>query len=258
MGAVWEVEHEGLGQRFALKLLRSVADLSEPMVARFRREARVAAALDHPNVVRVVDYHLDPDIGPYLVMELLLGESLAEVMTRVGPMALSDVLEWIGPVAHALDAIHERGLVHRDVKPENIVRDVHARGAMVKLVDFGLAVHTDGRDRITRQGALVGTPHYMAPEAAEGGAPSPANDIYSLAVVAYELLTGALPHEGDSPLAVVRAKLATPPPSLSERSGRMFTAPLELAMSEALDLDPERRPKSASELARRIACCIRR
>jgi serine/threonine-protein kinase len=257
MGTVWEVEHRELGRRFALKLLHDATALSAVVVARFRREARTAAAIDHPNVVRVVDYHVDAAVGPFLVMELLLGESLAEVMSSALPMALRDSLEWLGPVAHALDALHEHGLVHRDVKPENIVRtDGHA-GPLVKLVDFGLAAHADGRDRITRQGMMVGTPHYMAPEVAEGEPASAASDVYSLAVVAFELLTGRLPHDGDSALAVVRAKLTTPPPSLTERSGRIFAVPLELAFQRAFDLDPTKRQHSATELARSLASCIR-
>ena len=257
MGTVWEVEHRELGRRFALKLLHDASAISPLIVARFRREARTAAAIDHPNVVRVVDYHVDPVAGPFLVMELLLGESLAQVMSRGLPMALRDSLEWLGPVAHALDALHENGLVHRDVKPENIMRTAGGAG-QVKLVDFGLAAHADGRDRVTRQGMMVGTPHYMAPEVAEGDVASPASDVYSLAVVAFELLTGRLPYDGDSVLAVVRAKLTTPPPSLAERSGRIFAVPLELAFQQAFDRDPKKRQASATALVRSLASCIRR
>jgi serine/threonine-protein kinase len=257
MGTVWEVEHRELGRRFALKLLHDASALSPLIVARFRREARTAAAIEHPNVVRVLDYHVDPVAGPFLVMELLLGESLAQVMSRGLPMALRDSLEWLGPVAHALDALHENGLVHRDVKPENIMRTAGHAGR-VKLVDFGLAAHADGRDRVTRQGMMVGTPHYMAPEVAEGEVASPASDVYSLAVVAFELLTGRLPYDGDSVLAVVRAKLTTPHPSLTERSGRIFAVPLELAFQQAFDLDPTKRQASATALVRSLASCIRR
>lgn len=257
MGTVWEVEHQELGRRFALKLLHDASALSPLIVARFRREARTAAAIDHPNVVRVLDYHVDRIVGPFLVMELLLGESLAQVMSRGLPLALRDSLEWLGPVAHALDALHESGLVHRDVKPENIMR-TSGRAGQVKLVDFGLAAHTDGRDRVTRQGMMVGTPHYMAPEVAEGDVASPASDVYSLAVMAFELLTGALPYDGDSVLAVVRAKLTTPHPSLSERSGRIFAVPLELAFQQAFALDPTKRQASATALVRSLASCIRR
>jgi serine/threonine protein kinase len=127
----------------------------------------------------------------------------------------------------------------------------------VKLVDFGLAAHADGSDRITRQGTLVGTPHYMAPEAAEGDTVSPSGDVYSLAVIAFELLTGGLPHEGQSALEIMSAKLTTPPRTLAERSGKMFTLSLERAFDVALHCDPAQRPKTASELVGRLAASIR-
>lgn len=258
MGSVWEVEHRELGRRLALKLLRDPAVTTEAGLARFHREARSAGAIDHPNVVRVVDYDLDPNLGPFLVMELLLGESLAEVMRDGERIPLPAALEWLVPVASALDALHERGLVHRDVKPENVVRVLGRAVPTVKLVDFGLAAHVDGRDRITRQGMLVGTPHYMAPEVAEGEVASARSDVYSLAVLAYELLTGKPPHDGESPMELFSAKLTIAAPSLSERTGRLFAVPLELAFQEALDRDPERRPARASDFVRRLARGIRR
>ncbi len=200
MGSVWEVEHRELGRRFALKLLRDPAVTTEAGLARFHREARSAGAIDHPEVMRD-------------------GERIP----------LPAALEWLVPVASALDALHERGLVHRDVKPENVVRVLGRAVPTVKLVDFGLAAHVDGRDRITRQGMLVGTPHYMAPEVAEGEVASARSDVYSLAVLAYELLTGKPPHDGESPMELFSAKLTIAAPSLSERTGRLFAVPLELA-----------------------------
>lgn len=259
MGTVWEVEHRMLGRRFALKLLRHPNTVAQPDIARLRREARTAAAIDHPNVVRVLDYQVDEVVGPFIVMELLRGDSLWKAMSAGKAFALTDALQWVEPVARALDAIHARGLVHRDVKPENVVRA--GRGdapCIVKLVDFGLATYADGRDRLTREGVVLGTPRYFAPEVAEGEPASRASDVYSLAVMAFELLTGTLPHEGGSALEVVRAKLETPAPSLSERSGRLFAVPIELAFREALELDPARRQSSATAFAERLALCARR
>ncbi len=257
MGTVWEVEHATLGRRFALKLLREPRALTAATVARFRREALVQAAIEHPNIVSVVDYDVDPGAGPYLVMELLRGETLAQVM-EWGPLGLIETVAWLEPVASALDAIHANGLVHRDVKPENILRAALPAGATVKLVDFGLVAHADGRDRITRKGMLIGTPHYMAPEVMQGALATPASDVYSLAVVAYELLTGALPHDGDTPLALMSAKLQDPPLSLGERTGKLFALHLELTFAEALAADPEARPPAASELVARLAAVTRR
>ncbi len=257
MGTVWEVEHVTLGRRFALKLLREPRALDGPTVARFRREALALAAMEHPHIVSVVDYDSDAGAGPYLVMELLRGETLAQAMNG-GPLGLLETVAWLEPVASALDAVHANGLIHRDVKPDNILRAEGPGGTSVKLVDFGLVAHADGRDRITRKGMLVGTPHYMSPEALEGATVTPASDVYSLAVVAYELLTGALPHDGDTPLALMSAKLQEPPLSLGERTGKLFAVQLERTLAEALDADPQARSASAGELIARLAALTRR
>jgi serine/threonine protein kinase len=254
-GFVWEARHVDLDRPVALKFLHHECTSSPAALARFRREGRTAASIDHPNVVRVLDYGSDSAFGPFLAMELLYGLNLAQLMRVHGPMGLAEVIEWLAPIAAALDALHANGLLHRDVKPENIVRTTDG---VVKLVDFGLVAHSDGRDRITRRGLVVGTPHYLAPEVAEGESASFQSDVYSLAVVAYELLTGAYPHDGETPISLVKSKVSAPPASLHARTGRIFLLSLELVFSDALHLEPSRRPRSAGELVYQMKDCIRR
>lgn len=247
---VWEVEDPSTSRRYALKVLHDPRSVPDVVLARFEREARAATFIQHPNVVRVVDHDVDATVGPFIVMELLLGEALSRLMEPGLAFSLQQTIAWLDPIASALDAMHAAGLVHRDVKPENIVQ---VDDATVKLVDLGLAIHADGRDRLTRKGALVGTPHYMAPEAAEGGTLTAAADVYSLAVVAYELLAGEPPHDGSSAMEILSSKVVSPAPSLFERTGRMFTVAIELAFADALDRDPCARPATASAFIRRLS-----
>lgn len=253
---VWEAEDLHTGRRVALKLAHHGAHLSREALARFEREARALTAMRHPHVVEVLDHGIEPALGPYLAMELLRGPSLEDIAAEERVLDLRALIDWLAPVADALDAVHERGLVHRDVKPANIVRA--DRDGPVKLVDFGLVVRIDGRDRVTRRGGVVGTPHYLAPEQAQGAVPNAASDIYSLAVVAYELLAGALPHDGETALDVLKAKVASPAPPLAHRTGRMFNVRLERAFETALHLDPRERPVLASAFIASLRACVRR
>jgi serine/threonine protein kinase len=257
-GTVYEATHEELGRRVAIKLLNREGQAVPANASRFAREARVAAEIDHPNVVRVLDFGVDDRLGPYVVMELLVGDRLDDEIVHRGALPLRDTIEWVDPVARALDAIHTMGLIHRDVKPENIMRSRFGEGHVVKLVDFGLAIHADGRDRLTRRGTISGTPHYMAPEVVEGERETVASDVYSLAVVAYELLTGELPHGGASAVDVMKKKISEPPPSLAERTGRMFSLKLEQLFEEGLHTDRAQRPSSAGAFVDRLRACQRR
>ncbi|MBO6937363.1 MAG: serine/threonine protein kinase [Deltaproteobacteria bacterium] len=242
------MRHRLLGTHLALKLLNEGFRSDEAMRARFKREAHAAASVRHPSIVELVDYHIDDDFGPFLVMELLEGESLRDRIDRGGPLGLSETLSWIAPVARALDALHAGGLLHRDVKPANIVRaPAPGGGHVVKLVDFGLAIRRDGRDRVTSKGTFLGTPHYMAPEVATGKPESVASDIYSLAVTAYETLTGRVPYDSDSLVGLMSAK-AEAPQSLETPTGILFSLPIQLAFTVALSADPQARPATACEL----------
>lgn len=257
LGTVWEAMDEPLGRRVALKITRPETQLLPSQLVRIEREARVAAAIDHPNVVRVLDYGVDLELGPYIAMELLHGLTLEDRIVERGTLRLRELLEWLEPTARALDAIHASGLAHRDVKPTNIMRHASGDDAVVKLLDFGIASYLDGRERLTRKGLVIGTPEYMAPEVAEGELASLASDVYSLAVIAFECLTGRLPHGGATMMGHLKAKTTMRAPTLSETTGRMFTLRVEEALAAALERDPSRRTAKATEFTDALARCVR-
>ena len=199
-GQVWRAADTVLDRAVAVKLLRPEYAGHDETLARFRAEARHAAQLAHPGIVQVYDYGLaGPEGAPFLVMELVDGASLADVAAR-GSLAASRVLDTIAQVAAALAAAHAAGLVHRDIKPANLLL---APDGTVKITDFGIA-HAAGSAPLTQTGTLPGTPGYLAPERAMGGPASPASDLYSLGVVAWECLAGAPPFTG-TPLEIASA-----------------------------------------------------
>ncbi|MEQ8457244.1 MAG: serine/threonine-protein kinase [Sandaracinaceae bacterium] len=257
LGTVWEAEDAALRRRVAIKLARADTPLNAEHLARIEREAQLVAQMDHANIVRVYDYGVDAGYGPFIAMELLRGHSLEDELEIHGTIRLKEIVAWLGPVADALDVLHARGVVHRDVKPPNMMRIEKRGGAVVKLLDFGIAAFLDGHERLTSQGCIVGTPEYMAPEVVEGALATAQSDVYALAVVAYEALSGALPHDGGSPMEILRAKATRPAHALSESTGRMFSLPLEEAFARALARDPRRRCRSAGELVDLLRGCIR-
>jgi serine/threonine-protein kinase len=254
---VWEARDTVLDRNVALKIPRPDVDLVPAQLARIEREARVAAAIDHEHIVRVFDYGVDDSVGPFIAMELLRGRTLEDELIEHGTLRLRALIGWLAPIGLALDAIHARGLAHRDVKPANIMRAERDDAAVVKLLDFGIAAYVDGRERLTRRGLVIGTPEYMAPEVAEGELPSSASDVYSLAVIAFESLSGKLPHDGDTQMAHLKAKTTRRAASLAETTGRIFTLRLEEAFAHALETEPARRTSSATELVRALAACVR-
>jgi phosphate/phosphite/phosphonate ABC transporter binding protein len=212
MGAVYEAEHEGLKARVAVKLLSEHGSLDAKSVARFRREARAMGAIRHENVVSVMDTGTDEDGIPFLVMELLEGESLAAMLRR--ERSLSPGLScWIASqIMAGLGAAHAQGVVHRDLKPGNIFIARQSDGThKVKILDFGISklgndTHTLN---VTAEGALVGTPNFMAPEQITGEAPLDARvDIYAVGVLLYRMVTGRLPYVGKTPDELYRKVLA--------------------------------------------------
>lgn len=213
MGEVWEAEHVELGRRVAVKLLHP--RVAEVLVARarFLREARVAAGIRHPHVVQVLDLGELEDGLPFMVMELLDGEDLEAQLERGWRFDLEEALGWLEPVASALDALHARGILHRDVKPSNVFLARDAAGQTVKLVDFGIVYVADAAEKLTRADIVVGTPHYLPPEACEGASYDVRGDVYSLACVAYEMLTGCVPIDDDTPMGLVTAKVLEDAPA---------------------------------------------
>lgn len=258
MGVVYRGMHVELGREAAIKVLSSAGAQRERAFERFLREARVASRIDHPNIVEILDMGRLEDGAPYLVMEMLEGEDLAERIAHEGPMSLSRVVELLGPIASALDAVHAAGLLHRDIKPANIFLAHRLDGTVAPtLIDFGLAALRDDEpdQRLTRQGVVVGTPQYVSPEAAMGETLDWRSDIYSLAVVAFQLLTGVLPFDGHEPRTVLVEKVQKPAPSLSSHSDKSHPPALEQLMARALSRNPDRRPPSASAFIDALARC---
>ena len=211
MGAVFGAR-DAEGAEVAIKLLRPELATDQRYLERFEREAEAAARLHHPSVVRVLDHGVSDNV-PFLVMERLTGTTLAQRILEGPPLARREVADVVEGAGRALAHAHERGIVHRDVKPAN----VHLGGdGAVTLLDFGIAVLTDeDRARLTESGVTLGTPAYMAPEQLGPGPVGPACDQYALAVIAFELLGGELPYEARSRSELVIAKVTAPPRSLA-------------------------------------------
>jgi eukaryotic-like serine/threonine-protein kinase len=243
MGEVWAARDLLLDRPVAVKLLGGALAGDGRAAERLRREARAAGRLDHPNIARVLD--LGEHGGrPYLVMELLEGESLAARIDRAGPMAPAEAARVVAAVADALQAAHSAGVVHRDVKPGNVFL---TSGGEVKVLDFGIA-SAAGEAALTT-GDLLGTAAYLAPERAMGRPATPAADLYSLGVVLYELLAGRRPFQGGSDIELAMAQVNARPASLG------LVAPstppsLVAACEQAMAKDPAARPPSAAAFAR--------
>jgi eukaryotic-like serine/threonine-protein kinase len=244
VGEVWRADDTVLARPVAVKILRDGHASHAETLARFRAEARHAGALSHPAIARVYDYgEPEPPTPPFLVMELVNGPSLATLLAD-GPLDARQTMDVVAQVAAGLQTAHEAGLVHRDIKPANLLL---APGGQVKITDFGIA-HAAGSAPVTRTGAVIGTPSYLAPERITGASATPAADLYSLGVVAHECLTGAPPFSG-SPVEVAVAHRDRPLPALPP------TVPDEVArlVTELTAKDPAARPASAGEVAVRAA-----
>ena len=253
MGRVYRVRHRRLGRSFALKALR--ADLARETVLseRFMQEARAAAVVTHPNVVQINDFGTLPTGQPYFVMELLEGRTLTRILREEGPMAPARCVGIVRQIAEALAAAHAMGVIHRDLKPDNIIV-VRPSGShsTVKVLDFGLA-KVAGSSRLTRPGVVFGTPYYMSPEQAGGEEFDHRVNVYALGIVLFELITGRVPFDADTYMGVLSKHLYVAPPKLRE-----FKVPLEgLAGFEeiiegCLAKKPEDRWPNMTELARRL------
>ncbi len=239
-GEVWKAEDTALGRTVAVKVLRGEYTGDGEFRARFRREARHAAALSHPGVAQVFDY--DEGVPPYLVMQYVDGESLAETIARSAPLPAARVLEVIAAVASALAAAHNAGVVHRDVKPANLLV---GRDGSIKITDFGIARAMDAAP-LTQVGTVMGTPSYLPPEAAWGLPMTAAADLYALGVIAYEMLTGRPPYEGPAS-AVVIAHRDAPLPSLPPG----VPAGLQALILNLCAKTPASRPPNATAVATR-------
>jgi serine/threonine-protein kinase len=218
MGSVWEADHLRLpGKRVAIKILNTDAAADQEALARFRREAEIATRLGHPNIIEVHDFNLLPGGQPYLVLELLVGESLDARMRR-GPMAIDQVVRIAGQIAGALAAAHRAGVIHRDLKPQNVYlvpREDEVGGELVKVLDFGISKIRGSQTVKTNDSTILGTPQYMAPEQATGNhaAVDPRTDVFALGAIVYEMLAGRPAFTGENiPEVVYKVVYEAPAP----------------------------------------------
>jgi len=243
MATIFRAHDNQLNRDVAVKLLRPEYGRDPDFGSRFRQEAQNAASLNHPNIVSVYDYGQDA-AGPFIVMELVEGEDLATIIRRSGALPPRQAARIVAEAARALQAAHANGIVHRDVKPGNILI---SRIGTVKVTDFGIA-RAVAEAQMTLPGTTLGSVHYFSPEQARGEQATSASDIFSLGIVLYELLTGRRPWEGDSAAAVAMARLAGPVPDpTTVRAG----IPPDLAAIDrrALATEPVDRWGSAANLA---------
>jgi serine/threonine protein kinase len=228
----------------AVKLLAEHLAEDASFVSRFRREALAAARLVHPNIVQVFDFGSDASSGrQFIVMEYVDGHSCAELLRDNGPMSPRDAVEILTQACRGLDYAHRNGVVHRDVKPGNLM--VNTDG-VVKLADFGIAKAAEQSD-ITKVGSVLGTAAYLSPEQARGEPAGPASDMYALGVVSYQLMSGHLPYEAASLTDLARLQESGPPPRLSDEV-RDVPVTLAAAVARALAKDPARRYEDAAEM----------
>ncbi|MFL5803914.1 MAG: protein kinase domain-containing protein, partial [Roseiflexaceae bacterium] len=244
MARVYRGRDTRLNRRIAVKVLHSHYASDPGFLQRFHHEAQAAANLRDPNIVDVYDVGLDGDIH-YIVMEYVEGSDLKALLARSGPLPVEQAVPIAEAVAHGLSAAHRVGLVHRDIKPQNIIV---GPGGQVKITDFGIAKSALST-AMTETGVTFGTADYISPEQARGQPATPRSDIYSLGVTLYEMLTGRLPFIGDGSIAVAMQHVAAEPPPPRMINPRIPPA-LEALVLRAMSKEPESRPASAQEFAR--------
>ena len=253
MGTVYRARHLLIDRPVAVKVLNPRFVEDEAAQTRFRREAKAAGRLQHPNAVTVTDFGQTSDGYVYIVMELLEGQTLRDALAKEAPLDTARAVSLMLQAAAAVAAAHEAGIIHRDLKPANIFIVQRSEvPAVVKVLDFGIAklaadsLDEDDLTTLTLVGAMIGTPRYMSPEQCDGAELTPAADVYSLGVILYEMLSGAVPFSGATPLAIAMRHFSEPPRSPREI---VSSIPLELekVVLHALEKRPEDRPANATE-----------
>ncbi|NVB78574.1 MAG: serine/threonine protein kinase [Kofleriaceae bacterium] len=238
MGRVYKAEHTGIGRAVAIKVLHARLGGQKEASQRFQREALASGRLDHPNIVGVSDFGVLEDGALYLVMEALEGESLGKRLERNKRIPWIESLQIIRGVLAGLKHAHDKGVVHRDIKPDNVFLARKDGEEVVKILDFGIAkLYAGNADdpATTRAGLTVGTPAYLSPEQAVGGAITPASDLYSTSVVLYEMLTGRAPFLDEEPLAMLTAHVSRDPPTFAEVAPDLAVPPgLEAVIQHGL------------------------
>jgi serine/threonine-protein kinase len=247
MGEVWQAQDEVILRQVAIKILKQQYMGDPDFVERFRTEAKHAAMINHDGIANVYDYGED-DGSAYLVMELVPGESLSSILEREKTLPEQQVISIIAQTALALDAAHREGLVHRDIKPGNLLISPDGQ---VKITDFGIA-RVANQVSLTQTGQVMGTVQYLAPEQATGKPASASGDIYSLGIVAYEALAGKRPFKGETQMAIAMAQINETPPPLPEH----IDAKLQKLIMDCMAKKPDQRPSSALALAARAEALL--
>ncbi|HEX6190148.1 MAG TPA: serine/threonine-protein kinase [Pyrinomonadaceae bacterium] len=258
MGSVYRGRHVLMDKTVAIKVLRPSLAGDDAVVARFSREAKAASKISHPHAVSVTDFGEAENGVVFLVMEYLDGRTLKEAIVKEGPLSLGRAVEIVRQVAGALDAAHGQGVIHRDLKSENIMLVSHNGDEWAKVLDFGIAkilqpIGSAADAEITQANLVVGTPQYMSPEqCSQSGALDARSDVYSLGIIVHEMLTGKLPFTGESATVVMMKQVQDPPPSVLA-SQPQLPAAVDQVIKRALAKQPIDRFQSAGELSAGLA-----
>ena len=250
MGIVYRAEHLSLGTPYAVKILHARWATRSSVVERFRREALACARLKHPNVVFVTDFGFKKELGIYIAMEYLDGQPLSAFL-RGRKLPAERAVSIAVQIAEALEAAHQLGIIHRDLKSENIVRvDVPGRDDFVKVLDFGIAQLKWEDEQLTAAGTVLGSPHYMAPEQIQGFRDQigPQTDVYALGILLYEMLSGTLPFRGARPIDICRQHLLEIPPNLDTLVPALANSELPGIVAQMLAKDPKDRPPTMRQV----------
>ncbi len=255
MGAVYRAQRTIIGDDVAIKILHFNEDDSLG-AERFRREAQAAARLKHAHAVSIFDFGISDDGRQYLVMELVEGESLRQLIKRQGRLSSAFAAEIVSQVCAALDEAHRHNIVHRDIKPDNIIVDLRGAKPEVTVLDFGIAkLRGDVASTLTQTGSVLGTPHYMSPEQCLGEELDGRSDIYSLGIVLYEMLAGVVPFNSPISTAVVVQHVNQAPPSLRGLNPAI-SGSVERVVLHALEKKPEARPATPGAFAAELAAAV--
>jgi len=256
MGEVYEAQHVYIDKKFALKLLRPEITTNPEAVARFHQEARSASSIGHDNIVGIDDFGRLPDGSVYLAMELLSGQSLSDRLRTPPPLTLDETLAIAIQACCGLSAAHAKGIIHRDMKPENLFLTKRHGELVVKVLDFGIAKvgGEAGQQNLTRTGQVFGTPHYMSPEQALGKGLDLRSDIYSVGVILYEMATGRVPYQAESFMGILTQHItATPAPPRQLAPDRQIPVEFEQLILRAMAKEPAQRFASMDEMAQALA-----